>query len=55
MLDVRNPHGVVLCEGARVAQVVFEAMEGDVGEGYGGVYQGVEDSGGRDGDGDGQV
>lgn len=41
-LKVINPHGMKLYEDARIAQMVFHGMAGDVGEGYRGVYQGAE-------------
>lgn len=47
---MKNPHGVVFYENARLAQIVFEEMEESVEEGYSGVYQGSTDSAGRDGE-----
>ncbi|TKA64315.1 hypothetical protein B0A55_12236 [Friedmanniomyces simplex] len=40
MLQVVNPHGITLHEGARLAQMVFQEMSEDV-EGYDGVYPGA--------------
>ncbi|KAF2171318.1 hypothetical protein M409DRAFT_18432 [Zasmidium cellare ATCC 36951] len=48
LMHVKNPHGVVLHRGAKLAQVVFEEMEGEV-EGYRGVYQASMSSAGRNG------
>lgn len=49
MLQVCNPHGLVVYERARVAQVVFWKLSESVrdGEGYRGVYQGREMGGER--------
>ncbi|KAF2719699.1 deoxyuridine 5'-triphosphate nucleotidohydrolase [Polychaeton citri CBS 116435] len=41
LLQVLNPHGIVLCESARVAQAVFHEMGDGVGDGYKGQYQGA--------------
>ncbi|KAL2815867.1 dUTPase-like protein, partial [Aspergillus cavernicola] len=50
LMEVKNPHGVVLYRDAKLAQIVFgELGGGDVAEGYQGVYQGSVDSSGRDG------
>ncbi|KAK4506540.1 hypothetical protein PRZ48_000272 [Zasmidium cellare] len=48
LMHVKNPHGVVLYRGAKLAQIVFEEMKGEV-EGYRGVYQASTGSAGRDG------
>ncbi|KAK4555273.1 hypothetical protein LTR86_007569 [Recurvomyces mirabilis] len=48
LLEVKNPHGVVLHRGARLAQIIFEKM-GEAVKGYDGVYQGSRGSAGRDG------
>ena len=48
LLEVKNPHGVVLYRDAKLAQIVFEQMEGMV-EGYSGVYQASTSSIGVDG------
>ncbi|CAK1363361.1 putative deoxyuridine 5'-triphosphate nucleotidohydrolase [Cercospora beticola] len=39
LLQVLNPHGITLHENARLAQIVFHEMKGEVEEGYSGVYQ----------------
>lgn len=51
LMDVKNPMGVVLWRDAKIAQIVFEELRDGVrkGEGYGGIYQGSEGVGGRDG------
>lgn len=41
MLQVVNPHGLLLFRNARLAQMVFHQMSEPV-EGYSGVYQGSE-------------
>ena len=41
MLQVVNPHGLLLFRDARLAQMVFHQMSEPV-EGYSGVYQGLE-------------
>ena len=41
MLQVVNPHGLLLFRGARLAQMAFHQMSKPV-EGYSGVYQGLE-------------
>ncbi len=41
MLQVMNPHGLLLFRDARLAQMVFHQMSEPV-EGYSGVYQGLE-------------
>lgn len=48
MMDVRNPCGVVVHRNAKLAQIVFQQMEGPV-EGYEGIYQASLSSAGRDG------
>lgn len=48
MMDVRNPDGVILFRDAKIAQIVFEELRGEV-EGYRGVYQSSMSSIGRDG------
>ncbi|KAK3674320.1 hypothetical protein LTR78_005789 [Recurvomyces mirabilis] len=48
LLEVKNPHGVVLHKRARLAQVIFEEL-GKAVRGYDGVYQGSRSSAGRDG------
>jgi dUTP pyrophosphatase len=48
MLQVHNSMGVVLWKDAKLAQIVFEEMEGTV-DGYQGVYQGSASSVGRNG------
>ena len=39
LMEVKNPHGVTLFENAKLAQIVFHEMAGEV-EGYAGIYQG---------------
>jgi dUTP pyrophosphatase len=48
LLEVKNPHGVVLYRGSKLAQIVFEELGGVV-EGYKGVYQASTSSVGQDG------
>ncbi|EEP82550.1 predicted protein [Uncinocarpus reesii 1704] len=43
LLDVRNPNGVVFYRDAKLAQIVFQEMEGMV-EGYSGIYQSSQSS-----------
>lgn len=50
LMDVKNPFGVVLYRNAKLAQIVFEELEGTV-EGYTGIYQSSTTSAGRDGTG----
>jgi dUTP pyrophosphatase len=50
LMEVSNPHGVVLYRDAKLAQIVFEQMDQAV-EGYAGVYQNSTGSAGRDGTG----
>ncbi|KAJ5628430.1 hypothetical protein N7490_010658 [Penicillium lividum] len=38
LMDVKNPYGVVLYRGSKLAQIVFEEMGREV-EGYKGIYQ----------------
>lgn len=40
LLQVLNPEGIVLEEDARIGQIVFFRLEGEVSEGYDGKYQG---------------
>lgn len=54
LMEVKNPLGVVLWRDAKLAQIVFEEVTGDTGEGYTGegytgVYQGSTSCVGRDG------
>lgn len=48
LLEVKNPHGVVLYRDAKLAQIVFEELSEAV-EGYNGIYQASMSSVGRDG------
>ncbi|KAF3001573.1 hypothetical protein E8E14_001090 [Neopestalotiopsis sp. 37M] len=48
LLEVQNPHGVILHKDAKLAQIIFEEMGATV-EGYKGVYQSSTSSVGRDG------
>lgn len=48
LLDVRNPHGIILYPNAKLAQVVFAEM-GESVEGYRGIYQSSTSIVGRDG------
>lgn len=48
LMDVKNPHGIVLYANAKLAQIVFQEM-GEVVEGYSGIYQSSSSSIGRDG------
>lgn len=48
LMHVKNPHGVVLHQGAKLAQIIFEEMKGEV-EGYRGMYQASKGSAGLDG------
>lgn len=50
LMEVSNPHGIVLHKDAKLAQIVFEQMDQSV-EGYAGVYQMSKSSAGRDGTG----
>jgi dUTP pyrophosphatase len=47
LIEVKNPHGVVLHRNAKLAQIVFE----EAVEGYNGSYQSSTSSAGRDGTG----
>jgi dUTP pyrophosphatase len=48
LMEVKNPHGVVLHRNAKLAQIVFEEMRETV-DGYKGIYQASTSSVGRDG------
>jgi dUTP pyrophosphatase len=48
LMEVKNPHGVVLHHNAKLAQIVFEEL-GETVVGYSGVYQSSTSSIGRDG------
>jgi len=48
LMEVKNTNGLILYENAKLAQIVFEDMTGEV-EGYSGVYQASTSSAGRDG------
>lgn len=48
LMEVKNPHGVILYKDAKLAQIVFEEMTQSV-DGYKGVYQSSTSSAGRDG------
>ncbi|PYI15884.1 dUTPase-like protein [Aspergillus japonicus CBS 114.51] len=48
LLEVKNPHGVVLYRNAKLAQIVFEEL-GEIVEGYQGIYQSSTSSVGRNG------
>ncbi|PYH77220.1 dUTPase-like protein [Aspergillus uvarum CBS 121591] len=48
LLEVKNPHGVVLYRDAKLAQIVFEEL-GETVEGYQGIYQSSTSSVGRNG------
>ncbi|KAI0907563.1 dUTPase-like protein [Ustulina deusta] len=48
LMEVKNPHGIVLYKHAKIAQIVFEEMGEEV-EGYNGIYQSSKSSAGRDG------
>jgi dUTP pyrophosphatase len=48
LMDVKNPHGVVLYRDAKIAQIVFKEMA-EMVEGYSGIYQSSTSSIGRDG------
>ncbi|KAL4817744.1 dUTPase-like protein [Aspergillus spinulosporus] len=50
LMEVKNPHGVVLCRDAKLAQIVFEELRETV-EGYNGIYQASTSSIGQDGPG----
>jgi dUTP pyrophosphatase len=50
LMEVKNPHGVILYKDSKLAQIVFEEMTENV-EGYSGVYQSSTSSAGRDGQG----
>lgn len=40
VLNVYNPHGMIISKDARIAQLVYARMESPATEGYDGVYQG---------------
>ncbi|KAJ6109833.1 hypothetical protein N7486_002068 [Penicillium sp. IBT 16267x] len=48
LMEVKNPHGVVLYRDSKLAQIVFEELGGVV-EVYKGIYQASTSSVGRDG------
>jgi dUTP pyrophosphatase len=48
LMEVKNPHGVVLHQNAKLAQIIFEEM-GETVESYNGIYQSSTSSVGRDG------
>ncbi|OQD89854.1 hypothetical protein PENANT_c002G00913 [Penicillium antarcticum] len=50
LIEVKNPHGVVLYQNAKLAQIVFEELSEAV-EGYNGIYQSSTSSVGRNGTG----
>ncbi|KAJ5558884.1 dUTPase [Penicillium sp. DV-2018c] len=50
LMEVQNPHGVVLYRDAKLAQIVFEELSEAV-EGYNGIYQSSTSSEGRNGTG----
>ncbi|KAL4758628.1 putative dUTPase [Aspergillus foveolatus] len=50
LMEVKNPHGIVLFRDAKLAQIVFEELRETV-EGYNGIYQASTASNGRDGPG----
>ncbi|EAU39311.1 predicted protein [Aspergillus terreus NIH2624] len=50
LIEVKNPHGVVLHRNAKLAQIVFEEL-GEAVEGYNGIYQSSTSSVGRGGTG----
>lgn len=50
LIEVKNPHGVVLHRNAKLGQIVFEEL-GEAVEGYNGIYQSSTGSVGRDGTG----
>ena len=47
LMEVKNPHAVVLRHNAKLAQIVFEEL-GETAVGYSGVYQSSTSSVGRD-------
>lgn len=51
LLEVKNPHGVVLYQSSKLSQIIFEQMTVTV-PGYNGVYQNSKSSAGIDGSGD---
>jgi len=42
LMIVFNPHGVIFTKNARIMQLIFMKVEGDVGMGYKGIYRGEE-------------
>lgn len=48
LLDVRNPHGIVLFKDAKLGQIILHKLEEKV-SGYSGVYQSSASTVGRDG------
>ncbi len=40
LLQVLNPHGLIVKKDARIGQIVFLALEGEVSDGYDGEFQG---------------
>ncbi|PLN74649.1 dUTPase-like protein [Aspergillus taichungensis] len=48
LIEVKNPHGLVLHRNAKLAQIVFEELSETV-EGYNGIYQSATSNAGRDG------
>lgn len=48
LLDVRNPHGAILCKNAKLGQIALHQLEGKVA-GYSGIYQYSENTNGKDG------
>ncbi|SPO06406.1 related to dUTPase [Cephalotrichum gorgonifer] len=48
LLEVKNPHGIVLYKDAKLGQVTLHQLEGEV-EGYSGIYQSSTSTVGRDG------
>ncbi|KAJ5988354.1 dUTPase [Penicillium waksmanii] len=48
LMEVKNPHGVVLCQNAKLAQLVIEELNTTV-DGYSGIYQSSTSSSGLDG------
>lgn len=48
LMEVKNPHGVVLCQNAKLVQLVIEELNTSV-DGYSGIYQSSTSSNGLDG------
>ena len=40
VLNIYNPHGIIISKNARIAQLVYVRMESPATEGYDGIYQG---------------